>query len=191
MIRAGCWAHVRRKFCEALEIDGHGANKSTVASDMIGLIGRLYAVEREIATASTEERRRARSERSSRVLADIDAMLSSKRASVPPKSPTGRALTYLAGQWPALVIFAANEAVPIDNNAVENVIRPFALGRKNWLFSASSAGARSSANLYSLLQTARDNGLDPHAYMAHVLTDLPKATTADEIAALLPNPQGH
>ncbi len=105
---------------------------------------------------------------------------------MPPKAPTGRALTYIAGQWSALLVLLADGNVPIDNNRVENVIRPFAVGRRIWLFSASSSGARSSANLYSLIQTARDNGLDPHAYLARVFAELPQATTADAVAALLP-----
>lgn len=185
--RAGCWAHVRRKFVEALEIEGK-SGRSTVAAQAIALIGKLYDIERRAKELDANARLHLRVAESALIISDIDAMLSAEMVRVAPKSPTGRALSYLRGQWPGLQIFLKDGRVPIDNNAVENAIRPFTLGRKNWLFSATPAGARASANLYSLIETAKANGIDPHAYLAKVFTELPKATTVDEIASLLPYP---
>ena len=95
-------------------------------------------------------------------------------------------LAYLDTQWDKLVRYLEDGRIPIDNNAVENAIRPFVLGRKNWLFSDTPHGARASANLYSLIETAKANGLEPFAYLRHVFAELPGATTLDEVEALLP-----
>lgn len=183
--RAGCWAHVRRKFVEAVQIEGK-TGRSTVAQRAVELIGRLYAVEGEVATTTAAERLAARQSLSSVVMGDVEAMLDAEVGRVPPKSPTGRALSYLRNEWLALQVFLRDGAVPIDNNRVENAIRPFALGRKNWLFSATPAGARASANLYSLIETAKANGVEPFAYLTRVFRELPSTTRLDEIARLLP-----
>jgi transposase len=187
MTRAGCWAHVRRKFIEAAEIDGKNG-KGTVATRALELIGRLYDVERKVAEKPADERHAARKAVSIPIVAELEHLADVESARVPPKSPTGKALAYLRGEWQALQVFLRDGRVPIDNNRVENSIRPFALGRKNWLFSATPAGARASANLYSLIETAKANGLDPHRYLKRVFTELPKAATADAVAALLPYP---
>ena len=103
-----------------------------------------------------------------------------------PKTSLGKALHYLEAQWPRLARYVDDGHFPIDNNAAENAIRPFVVGRKNWLFSQSIRGVQASANLYSLIETAKANGIDPFAYLARVFTELPKADTVDAIAALLP-----
>ena len=99
---------------------------------------------------------------------------------------TGKALNYLHNEWDKLVRYLDDGRLEIDNNAAENAIRPFVLGRKNWLFSASVKGVKASANLYSLIETAKANGLEPYAYLRHVFTELPKATTVEAIEALVP-----
>ncbi len=104
----------------------------------------------------------------------------------PPQTAIGRALTYLHGQWEKLIRYLDDGRLPIDNNLVENAIRPFALGRKAWLFADTVNGAKASANLYSLIETAKANGLEPYAYLRCVFTELPKAETVDAIEALLP-----
>ena len=112
--------------------------------------------------------------------------LDETRPTVTPKSKLGEALTYLDNQWPRLNTFLEHGELEMTNNAAENAIRPFALGRKNWLFSQSQNGARASANLYSLLQTAKANRLEPHGYLKIVLTSLPNCESVEDIEALLP-----
>lgn len=98
----------------------------------------------------------------------------------------GKALAYLHNQWPRLVRYLGSGDYPIDNNRAENAIRPFVIGRKNWLFSASVKGAKASANLYSLIETAKANGLEPYQYLRQVFTELPQAQTVEHVEALLP-----
>ena len=107
--------------------------------------------------------------------------------SVPPQSLTGKALAYLDHQWDRLIRYTDDGRLRIDNNLVENSIRPFVVGRKAWLFSDTVRGAQSSANLYSLVETAKANGIEPYAYLRHVFTEIPKATTLEDIEALLPH----
>ena len=103
-----------------------------------------------------------------------------------PGSLLGKALHYLTAQWPKLARYVDNGRYPIDNNACENAIRPFCVGRRNWLFADTVAGANASANLYSLLQTCLANGIDGYRYLRALLVELPKARTADDYEALLP-----
>ncbi len=105
---------------------------------------------------------------------------------VPPQSLTGKALAYLDGQWPKLIRVLEDSRLPLDTNRVENAIRPFVIGRKAWLFADTVRGAQASANLYSLIETAKCNGVEPFAYLRHVLTELPRATTLHEVEMLLP-----
>ena len=98
----------------------------------------------------------------------------------------GEAIAYTRNHWDGLIRYCDYGHVAIDNNAVENAMRPFCVGRNGWLFSDSVAGARSSANLYSLIATAKANGIEPYAYLRHVFTELPKAQCVEDIEALLP-----
>jgi hypothetical protein len=108
------------------------------------------------------------------------------KAQVPPKSLTGRAVGYALSQWNSLCRYVEDGRLEIDNNRIENAIRPFVIGRKNWLFSDTVLGAEASANLYSLGETAKANGLEPYQYLCHLLTELPKAETVEEIEQLMP-----
>ena len=103
-----------------------------------------------------------------------------------PKGLLGKALAYLDKNWNKLTVYVQDGRLNIDNNPAENAIRPFVIGRKNWLFSASVKGAKASANLYSLIETAKANGLEPYAYLQHISTPLPAAKSLEEIEALLP-----
>jgi len=105
---------------------------------------------------------------------------------VPPTSVTGQALHYLHNEWPKLIRYLDDGRLEIDNNLAENAIRPFVIGRKNWIFSNSVRGVKASANLYSLIETAKANGLEPYAYLRHLFAQLPEAETVDGIEALLP-----
>ena len=104
----------------------------------------------------------------------------------PPKTELGTALQYLHNQWARLIGYLDAGQYPIDNNRAENAIRPFAVGKKNWLFANSQAGAKASANLYSLIQTAKANDLNPYEYLKQIFIALPNATTVEDIEKLLP-----
>jgi len=105
---------------------------------------------------------------------------------VPPKSALGKALSYTAGQWSKLTRFLEHPEAAVDNNYLENQIRPFAIGRRSWLFAETQQGARASANLYSLVPCAQVNGLEPYTYLLHLLEELPKASTTEALETLLP-----
>jgi transposase len=179
---AGCWAHVRRKFVDAANGRNAGA-----AQQMVALIGELYAVERRLRDADPETRLRGRAEHSRPILMRIRQWLDRTATRVLPKSLLGEAIGYALGQWPILITFLENGHLEIDNNAAENAIRPFVLGRKNWLFAGSPKGAETSALLYSLIETAKANGLEPWAYLNHLFEHLPSAKSPAAVAALLPH----
>ena len=105
---------------------------------------------------------------------------------MPPTSATGKVLNYLSNEWGKLIRYLDDGRLVIDNNGAENAIRPFVVGRKNWLFSHSVKGVKASANLYSLIETAKANGLELYAYLRYLFTELPKAETVEAIEALLP-----
>jgi transposase len=178
---AGCWAHVRRKFVEAAA----GRNASA-AQQMIALIGELYTVERDLRDAEPATRQAVREERSRPVLARIKSWLDTAVARVLPKGLLGGAIAYALGPWPILTTFLDDGHLEIDNNRAENAVRPFVIGRKNWLFAGSPRGARVSALLYSLIETAKANGLEPWAYLNYLFEHLPAAKTPAAVAARLP-----
>ena len=134
-----------------------------------------------------EERHRIRQEESKPVLDLFRKWLDENLAKVPPKSQLGMALHYAHTEWEYLIRYVEDGRLKIDNNFVENAIRPFAIGRKNWLFSATEAGAKSSAAIYSVLVSAKLNGHNEYAYMRYLLEKLPAAETVDEVEALLPH----
>ena len=194
LVRVGCFAHARRKFDEALKAQGKGKKtgqkrsaKVTKAQQGLDLIRVLYRIERKIADEPADERYRVRQQHAKPQLDKIREWLDGARGSVPPQSLTGKALDYLDNQWDRLIRYVDDGRLRIDNNLVENAIRPFVVGRKAWLFSDTVRGAQASANLYSLVETAKANGIEPYAYLRHVFTELPKATTLDHIEALLPH----
>ena len=194
IVHLGCWAHARRRFMDALKGAGKnkkkGAKRSTQQSQAeVGLrfIQKLYAIERSVKGATPEERLRVRQEQSLAIVAELRTWLDGALGAVVPRSLTGGALAYLDGQWSKLVRVFDTGHVPLDTNAVENAIRPFAIGRKNWIFADTVRGAEASANLYSLIETAKANDLEPWAYLQRVFTELPKAETLEDVEALLPD----
>ena len=122
------------------------------------------------------------------LLADIRSWLDENLPIVPPRSPLCKAMNYAHKQWPKLIVYVENGRLRIDSNLTENAIRPLVIGRKNWLFCDTVAGANASANLYSLIETAKANGIEAYAYLQTVFTALPQAISVDEIEALLPVP---
>lgn len=179
-----CWAHVRRKFVEATRVQAKG--KKGRADEAVALIGRLYGIERDCKEANDAERFLARQKFSLPVLAELREWLDKTRPAVVPKSALGKALSYMHDYWGKLIRYVERGDLPIDNNRVENAIRPFVIGRKAWLFSDTPAGAHASAVIYSLLQTAKANGHEPYAWLRHVMRNLPAAKTLEEFEALLP-----
>jgi len=184
LIRLGCWAHARRKFIEARQQQPKG--KTGKADQALSYIQKLYNIEREAKAFSAEQRYNLRQQRSKPILDKLRQWLDKTRQHTPPKNSLGKAAQYLDKQWSRLICYLDDGAYPIDNNRAENSIRPFVLGRKNWLFSQSQKGATASANLYSLIETAKLNGLEPYAYLKRVLTELPNAETLAQVDALLP-----
>jgi len=179
---AACWAHVRRKFVEATE----GRKNSAAAHQMLALIGQLYRIERAVRDQSPEERQAIRLEQARPVLDKIKQWLDQKTEQALPKSPLGKAIGYAQGLWPQLTTYLEDGQIAIDNNRAENAIRPFVIGRKNFLFSGSPRGAQASASLYSLIETAKANGHEPWAYLNFLFDRLPAAKTETQIRQLLP-----
>ena len=189
LVHLGCWAHCRRGFNDALQALPRSARGTEqLASQFLALIAQLYAVESSSRERQLDVQQQLlqRQAHSVPVLDRIEALLLANIHGVLPGSLLGQALHYLSSQWPKLQRYVTNGGYPIDNNACENSIRPFVIGRRNWLFSDTVAGANASANLYSLLQTCAVNGVDGYRYLRALLTALPNAKTADDYEALLP-----
>jgi transposase len=193
IVHVGCWAHARRKFDEALRGQRNSKKKGAKrtakesrARQALSQIQALYRIERELKDASPEARHRERQARSRPVIEKLRDWLDASIDTVPPQSLTGQALHYLHAQWPKLVRVLDDGRLPLDTNLVENAIRPFVVGRKNWLFADTVAGARASANLYGLIETAKANGIEPGRYLAHLFEVLPTVTSPDQLDALLP-----
>ena len=189
LVHLGCWAHCRRYFIEALDaLPKHARTPEQPAVQFIELIGQLYAVESRADDCKIDPQARLgeRQGHSVPVLERIQALLLTHLHAVVPGSLLGKALHYLSAQWVKLSRFVTDGSYPIDNNPCENSIRPFVIGRRNWLFADTVGGANASANLYSLLQTCKVNRIDPHRYLAALFTALPLASTADDYEALLP-----
>jgi transposase len=162
---AACWAHVRRKF-----FDEHVSNGSPVAMEALKRIGALYGTEDSIRGKPPDERERWREEHALPQIADLRAWLETTLPKLSGKSDLAKAMRYTIGRWDALVRYIHDGRIEIDNNAAERSIRGIALGRKNYLFAGSDAGGERAAAIYSLIETAKLNGLDPEAYLRSVLT---------------------
>ena len=191
LTRIGCWDHARRKFIEATQAapsvakgkSKPGASKADVA---LGYIGKLYAIEREQKERSDAERYQARQTRSMPLLAELKTWLDNNVGKVMKGSLTRQAMEYTLGQWPHLVGYCVRGDLHISNILAENAIRPFAVGRKAWLFADSAQGAKASATCYSLLETAKANDLEPSAYINYVLAQIGEADSLEKLEALLP-----
>ena len=177
----GCMAHARRKFFEL-----HATNKSQLAEQALRYIQLLYEIEHEVRDLEPDLRRRIRQEKAVPVMDVLHAWMITQRLLVHDGSAISKALDYSLKRWTALSRYLDDGAVPIDNNWAENQIRPWALGRKNWLFAGSLRSGKRAAAIMSLIQSARLNGHDPYAYLKDVLTRLP-TQRASEITELLPH----
>jgi len=185
LTHVGCMAHARRRFSDAVKAQGKKKQRGK-AHRGLALIQKLYRVEKQARKFEPEARHDYRQLHARPILDELRTWLDGALPQVPPTTATGKALNYLHNEWDKLIRYLDDGRLEIDNNGAENAIRPFVLGRKNWMFSASVKGVKASANLYSLIETAKANGLEPYAYLRHLFTELPKAETVEAIEALLP-----
>jgi transposase len=180
VVEAGCMAHARRQFVEVWE-----TTKSPAAQTAIAEIAKLYAIEADLKDLTVEERQRQRQARAGPILDALRTWLEAIQAKAAPRSALAKAIQYTLNRWKALVCYVADGRINIDNNPVENSIRGIALGRKNYLFCGSEGGGHRAALIYSLIETAKLNGVNPQAYLADVLAKLPTAKR-DDLDALMP-----
>ncbi len=181
MAEVGCMAHARRKFFEL-----HQSGKSQIAELALNTIGQLYEIEVQGAGLAPEERQRLRDQQARPIAQALYAWMTAHRSKVPDGTGIARALDYSLKRWAALTRYLDDGRLPIDNNHIENQIRPIALGRKNWLFAGSQRAGRRAAAVMSLVQSAKMNGHDPYAYLKDVLTRLPTHPN-NRIEELLPH----
>ncbi|WP_370295436.1 IS66 family transposase [Pseudomonas benzenivorans] len=182
--RLGCWAHARRKFVDAQKVQPKG--KTGRADMALNLINKLYGIERDLKEATDSERLAARQQRSQPLLDQLKAWLDKTQPQIVGQTALGKAVNYLASNWSKLVRYVEGGHLPIDNNRAENAIRPFVIGRKNWLFSDTPKGATASAQIYSLIETAKANDQEPYAWLRYILERLPTASSVEDYEALLP-----
>ena len=180
----GCWAHARRKFFDIVKI----TKQEGKAHEIIKKIKKLYKIEKyaRINKLSPEKRKTLRDKKSKPMLDKIKKWLEKNYVKTAPKSMLGKAMAYTLNNWQSLTKYLDNGILEIDNNLAENAIRPFALGRKNWLFSNNERGAKASAIIYSLIETCRKNDIESYAYMKNILIKLPYCKTTDDYEKLLP-----
>jgi transposase len=179
-----CWAHVRRKFMEALP---NGKEKG-VSGHVVRVIRALYKIEEKLKAvrADHDTIKRIRQQQAKPILDDLKKYLDEKSPSVLHSSKLGAAIEYTRKRWPYLLTYLQDGRYEIDNNRSERAIKPFVCGRKNWLFSSSVDGAHASANLFSLIESAKLHDLDPVKYLAHVFKELPNCKVVADYEALLP-----
>src|SRR4029077_13812260 len=181
LIHAACWAHARRKFYDVFE-----ATKSPIAEQALQRIGELYAIEAEITGQPAEMRLAARQNRAVPLLDALRDWLTAQRRRLSSKNALARAIQYALSRWEALVRYAGDGRLAIDNNVAERALRTIAITRKNFLFLGSEAGGERAAILYTVLESAKLNGLDPEAWLAGVIDRMAKGHPINRLAELLP-----
>ena len=182
LIRAGCWDHARRKFFDASKTSkGKGIGKKA-----IDILKRVYKIEKKIQGKGLDEVLEVRQCESKPILDEFKKWIDDIRSKITPTSAAGKAINYTYNEWKYLTVFLERPEVNVSNCLVENSIRPFAIGRKNWLFSSSVKGAKASAIYYSLIETAKANGLEPFDYLNRMLDKLPQAESLEDYQRLLP-----
>jgi transposase len=192
IIHAGCWAHVRRKFLAVLGFK-KVKNKRNIgglgkAGKALEYIRELYAIEKDAREEGLgpDQLREERQQKSKPILKKFKEWLAATGPQIPPKSLLGKAFIYTQNQWPRLIKYLEDGNISMDNNLAENAIRPFVVGRKNWLFADVPGGAEAGATLYSLIETAKSNGLEPYRYFCYLFDKLPVAQGEEQLKALLP-----
>jgi transposase len=189
VVQLGCWSHARRKYHEALQVLPAHQRANTVAAEGLAFCNALFEVERRWREATPKERYVARIAESRPILDAFLKWLIAQQLRVLPKSLLGQAITYSINQWEKLVVFLQDGRLEIDNNRSERSIKPVVIGRKNFLFSNTPRGAKASAIIYSIVETAKANSLNPYMYLKHlfeVMPQLPDATDPEALAKLTP-----
>jgi transposase len=176
----GCWAHLRRKFSEALKgLPPKKRSSGSRAQEALDRINRLFAIERELKRCTPEERLEIRNQKSRSIVEEFRKWLEDILPAIVPKSLFGLAVNYGLNQWEKLVRFLEDGRIEIDNNRAERTIKPFVIGRKNFLFCNTPRGARASATIYSIIESAKENGLNPYAYLNYLFEKLPNLESRD------------
>lgn len=186
----GCWSHARRKFDEALKSLPSSARSAKPVAAQVGLnyCTRLFSVEQSLKNSTPSHRHAERQKRSLPVLNEFKAWLDEQQTRALPKTALGKAITYCLRQWEKLTTFLQDGRLDLDNNRSERAIKSFVIGRKNWLFANTPRGATSSAIIYSIIETAKENGLKPFIYLTHLFEQLPNMDITDsaQLDLLLP-----
>jgi len=180
----GCWGHARRKYVDVVKMFPHKPGK---AAEIVGVIKGLYKIEEEMKERklTPEEVKIIRQEKSKPILEELKKQLQKLILLVPPKNPLAEAIGYTLNNWKALIVYLEDGRLDIDNNAAERAIRPFAIGRKNWLFMGNPKGAEAAAVIYSLIETAKGNGIEPYKYLRYLLQTIP-SIAPENLESLLP-----
>jgi len=184
----GCWAHARRRFADILKSSVSDAASKKYAKELVEMVAKLYKIEREIKDDPPDKKKVIREKESVLIIKDLTEWCDEHFLNAHAIGGSiARAFTYLKNQLPKLSIYTEDGRLNIDNNIAENHVRPIAIGRKNWLFATSTKGATSLCNWYSIIETAKANGLDAYAYLNYILTQLPIYKAQDkDIEDLLP-----
>jgi len=182
IIHLGCMAHARRYFADIVKT----AKTPGLALEAIQFFKALYKIEREAKALSFEDRYKIRQEKAQPILTEFKARLEKNVLVVPDQFAIGKAIHYCLNHWTQLTNYLKDGMLSIDNNFIENEIRPFALGRKNWMFKGSPRGAKAGAIFYSLLATCRANQTNPEAYLVKMLSQIRVCKTRDDFRKLLP-----
>lgn len=189
ILRIGCWDHARRKFVDAIKgmsTDQKRRKNLSKAEVALSKIRELYAIEDQLKSSSAQERYEQRQQRSMPVLRDLKHWLEKNIRKLSKDSLTYTAMYYTLNQWETLIRYCGNGHLRISNILAENALRPMAVGRRNWLFSDTPRGAQASGACYSLIETAKANGLEPYDYLHKVLQHIATADTVEKLEALLP-----
>ena len=192
MYHVGCWAHARRKFVDVIKASGKSQSaksRTGNAEKAVGYIGNLYAIEKEAKekNLTPDETHTLRQQKAKPVLDEFNSWLNTKYTQTSPQGLLGKAINYTLKQWDRLIRYIEDGRLRPDNNLTENAIRPFVVGRKNWLFSGNPKGAKASATLYSLIESAKANGLEPYKYLRFIFDKIPFASSENDYKSLLPN----
>lgn len=188
IIHLACWAHARRKFYDAfMSLPKDKKTANTLSYQGYSFIKEIYKIENTLCLdKSPEEVKNIRQQNTKPILNKMREWLDENISKVPPKTNTGKAMGYVDGLWPKLLVFLEDGRLSPDNNPCENKIRPFAVGRKNWLFANIPEGAQASASLYSLIESAKANHHEPYFYLKKVFELIPLASTLEDFEKLLP-----
>lgn len=184
VIRLGCWMHARRKFADIVKV----AKKAGKAHVAIGYIKKLYKIEKlaKEQKLSAEQIKELRTNEAKPVLDEFKQWLQDTQGRTPPKGLLGKAIAYSLSNWPELTVYLNDGELEIDNGVAERALKPFVIGRKNWLFMGSVNGANAGATIYSLIETSKANGINPYSYLKYILEKLPYCDTDEERKKLLP-----